>query len=370
MIYIIHEITILKAFGILLVVGGHVGGFLNWIGIPWSNNAEIFPAYSFHMPLFFFASGYFYNSKYDSQIYTLLRKRISSLVIPYYKWNLFYGLLVTFLIINLNFSKGNILSISNFLFEPWISGYQYNLNGPAWFVLCLFLSQILYVLSRKLFFATLNYLSLDIKVNFDYLLLIIYILLGLLCTYLSINYNILNNVYIYILIRTTFSIQFLHFGYCYKNYIKTYITFNIYTFLILISTKICFIEIAKNYTFSMRTLIFRDEVFMPIITSFLGILYILHLVAFIKTLLDKYPSASLEKHISFLGDNTWSIMMHHMLFNYILLSLYDFISLEIFDYMNFIFMTFVLPIGCTYLPILFDKSISKISTSMISKIPK
>lgn len=47
-----QKFTILKAMGILAVVGGHAGtNFLPW-----------FPVYSFHMPLFIFISGYFFMS--------------------------------------------------------------------------------------------------------------------------------------------------------------------------------------------------------------------------------------------------------------------------------------------------------------------
>ena len=56
----IDYITIAKAIGIIMVVCGHIGGIYKIIGIPVFNSkpSEIFPIYSYHMPLFIFISGY------------------------------------------------------------------------------------------------------------------------------------------------------------------------------------------------------------------------------------------------------------------------------------------------------------------------
>lgn len=56
------ELTILKALGIIVVVSCHLGvNLFNFIGMPLTFKRELFPEYSYHMPLFIFASGYFYN---------------------------------------------------------------------------------------------------------------------------------------------------------------------------------------------------------------------------------------------------------------------------------------------------------------------
>ena len=58
---------ILSAIGIVCVVMGHLGckllGVDSWL-----------PYYSFHMPLFSFISGYFYNEKYDREPFNWLLK--------------------------------------------------------------------------------------------------------------------------------------------------------------------------------------------------------------------------------------------------------------------------------------------------------
>lgn len=77
------KMNVLKALGIVLVVTGHYAGSV----LPW------FPPYSFHMALFIFISGYFYKKHYEDKIRNFTRKKFLNLVVPYYKWNLFYGVL-------------------------------------------------------------------------------------------------------------------------------------------------------------------------------------------------------------------------------------------------------------------------------------
>ena len=78
------RVTIAKAIGILLMVAAH-GGTPEWltqfIGM-------------FHMPLFFFMSGYCFKEKYLSLFPSIfLNKRLKGLYLPYVKWALLFLLL-------------------------------------------------------------------------------------------------------------------------------------------------------------------------------------------------------------------------------------------------------------------------------------
>lgn len=77
------EMDILKGLGIILVVMGHY-----YLPFVW------FTPYSFHMPLFIFASGYFYNPKYENTPLLLLKKRAKSLLLPYFSYSIFLGIVV------------------------------------------------------------------------------------------------------------------------------------------------------------------------------------------------------------------------------------------------------------------------------------
>ena len=337
-----YYMNIIKVLGIIMVVGGHTGfNLFDLIGIPYGEFKEIFPAYSYHMPLFIFISGYFINLNKNSDINIFVNKKVKSLIVPYYITNIFYAFLTMVLVNEGLFYKSKEATIHNIFVEPWISGYQFNLNGPGWFVLFLFLVQVTYLLFRT-----------KIKSNkekeVDFILLGVFILLGFVSTYLSINFNEENNSLLWIILRTSFGFQFYHLGYIYKKYLKDKIPLNVKSFLILIVAKILFIAFLGNYTFSMRALVFRDKVFLPLIVSIMGIYYILHVSKFIAYLTESIKNNKIKNTINYIGNNTWAIMMHHMTVNFF----YDkFIGLgkyEILDY-------FVLPLVCTILPLIWSK---------------
>lgn len=76
-------ISCAKGLAIILMVIGHSGApeaFVQWI-------------YNFHMPLFFFVSGYLFNIKYLQNGVTFIKKKFKSLYIPFVKWSLIFLLL-------------------------------------------------------------------------------------------------------------------------------------------------------------------------------------------------------------------------------------------------------------------------------------
>lgn len=122
-------IDVLKGIGIFLVCFGHL-------------NPDVFTEthiYSFHMPLFFFISGYlFLNKKYEFNDF--IKRKFKSLLIPYFLFasiSLVIGIFLRIIAIN-DFKS----IISNFLFLEGTVGW----NSPIWFLIVLFLCEILYYL--------------------------------------------------------------------------------------------------------------------------------------------------------------------------------------------------------------------------------
>lgn len=75
-----NEMNVLKALAIMLVVSGHLEFSL----------LGIFPPYSFQLALFFFISGCLFKEKYLYDVTTFVERRIKSLLVPYFWYNLFY----------------------------------------------------------------------------------------------------------------------------------------------------------------------------------------------------------------------------------------------------------------------------------------
>lgn len=137
---------IAKGIGILLVVIGHVGEMKHLQPI----------IYSFHMPLFFMISGYFFKKK---KFDVFIKKRIKSLIIPY--WFTSILLVLMMLIKQIYYQNYHVALFLRDNLMRIVLGYSQDINGmaavgPLWFLLALFFSELFYLLfSQKEAFTTL-----------------------------------------------------------------------------------------------------------------------------------------------------------------------------------------------------------------------
>ena len=131
----IEWVDVSKVLVIWLMVLGHI---LEKSGIDSVARNMI---YSFHMPFFFFISGFLYKNKsLDFGQYTLAN--IKSLLIPYAFLRICsFILLIPFIL----FTK---LDVSNYLID-FIDGRGNSPGGASWFLLCLFCVNELYYLIDK-----------------------------------------------------------------------------------------------------------------------------------------------------------------------------------------------------------------------------
>ena len=139
------QLLFMKALGIISVVSCHIGdNFFNIIGLPISKSTELFPEYSYHMPLFIFTSGYFYKTYHEKNNLLIFINKKFKLLKDYYKFNLLY-MFLCFILISLGLLNRSItFSFYNFFIEPFLGGFQWYFNGPGWFVLFLFCLQVFY----------------------------------------------------------------------------------------------------------------------------------------------------------------------------------------------------------------------------------
>lgn len=133
-------IDALKGFGILLVVFAHYN-------LPQAIETYIF---SFHMPLFFFVSGFLFNFvKYTESGVNFIKGRFRSLIIPYFAFAVL-TLLFYFLVDEL--FTPNVVSISIFRADIFHIVYSIlfaqtkmiSYDGPLWFLTCLFVTELLF----------------------------------------------------------------------------------------------------------------------------------------------------------------------------------------------------------------------------------
>lgn len=142
----LHWVDALKGFGIMLVVFAHYK-------LPIALDTYIF---SFHMPLFFFISGFLFNfAKYTESTTNFVKGRFSSLIIPYFAFATLTCLLYFLLdeiyspgIVTLKFFEADIFYIVYSILYSQTTMISY--NGPLWFLTCLFVTELLfYVLAKR-----------------------------------------------------------------------------------------------------------------------------------------------------------------------------------------------------------------------------
>lgn len=202
-----------KVIGIFLVVFGHTA-------IPGYLYNAIF---SFHMPLFFFISGYLFSfKKYNSYKHFLL-KRSKQLVIPYFYFNI-----ITYIFWFFIGRKYGNDSTQNIPFYTPIIGIFYG-NGignylvhniASWFLACLFIAENLFFL----FFE-------NVEKNKKSILLLIFLLIGYLdYTYDPVRWPWSFNVALVALV-------FYGFGNVFKEKIDTFLRKRvIFLLLVMLAT--------------------------------------------------------------------------------------------------------------------------------------
>ena len=283
-----NKINLLKTLAILIVISGH----LEFSLIP------IFPPYSFQVVLFFFIAGMLFKEKYS--FIEFFKRRFKTLMQPYIIYSAVY-LGITILITPIvGKFWGMPITLQNEFLIAFLTGHQLDLISPLWFVAQLFTTLLVYKVLSKTKLST-----------------VFYILLALIAIQLE-RFN--QNLYVLYLLRTMFSLLFVHLGHIYTTKIEG--KYNIFSpkifYSVILIQALCWLTNADYTPMDGIGLSYIlvwgqfDNWIVPIITSFTGIwisLFILNIAYdYIKnwTFLHK------------IGQNTYHIMANHLLvFNFI-----------------------------------------------------
>ncbi|MGL6107502.1 acyltransferase family protein [Romboutsia sp.] len=312
--YINYQMLILQAIGIIIVVLGHKGGL--------SLLTDWFPAYSFHMPLFIFISGYFYKKSSEENLFSFIKQKFNRLMIPYFIWNLFYGILANILVYKNIISFSKPITLWNLFIEPFITGHQFGLNVASWFLPALFLVQVFYILIRRTFNS--------IKLNNEYIFMVVFFIFGIMGVILG-NKGFIEGFEL-TLTRTLFLVSFFQLGYFYKSKLESRDKLNNVSYFIILFAIQFFITLKYkdlNFSAAFCNNFNRSNILLPFISSITGIGFWLRVSRILV------PSLKDSKTISAIGGDTFSIMMHHELvffgINSILAMVYGYLNLTNFS---------------------------------------
>lgn len=145
----LHWIDALKGIGVMLVVLAHHS-------LPVALDTYIF---SFHMPLFFFISGFLFDfGKYAESASNFVKGRFKSLIVPYFSFALLTCLF--YFLLDMGFQPGvtNIPFFENTVLYGIYSifyalGPLISYNPPLWFLTCLFVTELLFYGIAKKYYS-------------------------------------------------------------------------------------------------------------------------------------------------------------------------------------------------------------------------
>lgn len=128
------KIDLLRVLGMFFVVYAHITGH----GMRLFGAAPVSSVYV--IQLFIFCAGYFYKTETDGESCgAFLKSRARAYLLPYFFWNLLYGLICTMLKTLGIIQYGKNLSLYTLFVSPWLEAEQFEFNYASWFLLSLFM---------------------------------------------------------------------------------------------------------------------------------------------------------------------------------------------------------------------------------------
>ena len=272
------------AAGIFFVVLGHC----------YQPQYLFYPPFSFHMPLFFFISGYFFRPPHTiEEKFLFIKKKTLKQLIPYYLLNFLFGA-VTMSLKPLGINLGDDIGWNSFFRTPFLRADQFLLFIPAWFLINLYFINVI----AGLVYSRNKYLNGVILMT---TLMLLYPMLKLGLGNWFDSWKISG-------IRIFLGFFFVSSGYVFKLIepsIKKYVlkpAVLVILFAIINILNTNFGVITYNLLFAN---IVNELVWVPVVSTFCIILMIYVLSHYLNSFLDK------KSWVYVLGDHTYSIMVWH-----------------------------------------------------------
>lgn len=218
----------------------------------------------------------------------------------------------------MGFSWTGEFTLYNLIFVAFSWGTIFDVTSASWFIVMLFCVVALYACIYRIYGRTFF-----IKDSLYFVLLVI---IGAIAVFLSMKGY--SRDYKYILcLKVAFYIQFYHFGAFYRKYIDDRVEISpLYLCLISILLSLLLHIFYSNNELDFNSTAFMQSfvspfVFLPFITSVLGILFFLNFSKFLTPLLGE------NKFVNEISENTLIILTSHLIFfnliNFVFYLLYN-----------------------------------------------
>lgn len=294
---------ILSALAIIMVVAGHIGYNIMTVG-------DLFPYYSFHVPLFMFISGYFYKESEEKHPFSYLKKKMRRLLVPYLVWNLAYGLLAWALRAG-GFAMGDEVSLRTLFVAPFLHGYQYLYNYAAWFVPVLLVIEVVNLFARLTLGWILRWAGhlsgKDMERFTEWIMLAASLFVGMAVVWFAIGGHVWGNYKAPG--RMLFLFPCFQMGQFYHKKLERHDTLgSLPYFAIVLGIQVILNVCCNGLAFSSVWCTgFANGPVIPYVTIVSGIAFWLRMAKMLEPVLGKSPA------VGYLGRNTFAVMMHHVM---------------------------------------------------------
>lgn len=283
------EMNIAKAIGIVTIVACHTG---------WDISGDFFPCSSWHVPLFFFISGYFFKPELFQNtnilIYTksIIRKYFSR----FYAYHIFYGGITWIVYVLFDRIYGQLPDLKTLTVSA-LDSFPFHLCAANWF-----LGQ----LGLSLLFFTLVMLVMKKITAKNIQSIFIFLSLAIIAIFLANNNFEISYGLKRMLIRTLLTSFYIYTGYLYKNNFEKNVKFDMKNICLILTlqTSLHIIFEGKNGMDINQSRIWHN--ISPLIAPFTGIYCILFLSKLLAPLVK--PGTLIDK----IGRNTLHIMANHL----------------------------------------------------------
>ncbi len=285
--------SIFKGIGIILMVVGHSGCpkyIFNYI-------------YLFHMALFYWVSGYFFNESYLNDWLLFIKRKLKSLYVPFIKYsiiflflhNLFYKLNIYNGTLGFNGYTSHIYNFQDYINKLKLIFFHFSvpeqLLGACWF-----LKSLLFSIS---FFFISIYISKKISRKYY-----IHITTIIIIAYIYISYILKTKSYFLPLNigREINLVSLLYLGFLTKKYKIEKYAKNIYVIIF------CCIVLGILSSFFSISIVSNNLVnpFVFILSSILGCTMIFGISSYLE-------NTKIKNTLKYIGNNTMIILIYHFL---------------------------------------------------------
>ena len=140
----VEYIDLFRSFGIILMIMGHIkfGSYFDkWI-------------HAFHMPMFFFVSGWFFRSRDDVAIGTQIKNKAKSLLRPYVCFEIVQWLILMLFVSEYRTGKTILYIFLENTYKIPIENGTFGISpipGAMWFLTAIFFTEVIYISLDRIF---------------------------------------------------------------------------------------------------------------------------------------------------------------------------------------------------------------------------